>query len=53
MRGPDLVDARMTADTDDDFPRLDWVLRWLWTGFAWLGFFATVALIGFLWGYWA
>ena len=29
----------------------EWVIRWLWTGMAWLGFFAMIALIAFMWGY--
>ena len=36
---------------DEEFPQLDWVLHWLWTGMAWLGFFGMVALISFVWGY--
>ena len=43
----------MPSAMDDEFPQLDWVLRWLWTGMAWLGFFSMVAMIGFVWGYWA
>ena len=34
----------------DEFT-FEWVIRWLWTGMAWLGFFSMLALIGFLWGY--
>lgn len=35
----------------DDFMNFDWCLRWIWTGMAWLGFFAMLAIIGFFFGY--
>jgi len=35
----------------DGFTAFDYIMRWLWTGMAWLGFFSMLAIITFLFGY--
>jgi hypothetical protein len=43
--------TELPVTMEDDFLNFDWVMRCLWAGFAWLGFFGTVALIAFFFGY--
>lgn len=46
-----VADNELPITMEDGFMGFDWVMRLLWTGFAWLGVFALLALIAFYFGY--
>ena len=49
-QGRDCLCGELPVTMAEEFT-FEWVVRWLWTGMAWLGFFGMIALIAFMWGY--